>query len=170
MPTKNTTRRNSTTERAERGPNPPPGAAAQRLQLVVQYATTARGLPTRAKLRRWARAALLAPAAVTLRIVGRREARALNRRYRRRDYPTNVLTFAYPGGHRAAADIVLCAPVVAHEAAEQRKRLEAHFAHLVVHGVLHMQGHDHRRAGEARAMEALETRILAGLGYADPYV
>jgi probable rRNA maturation factor len=106
---------------------------------------------------------------VTLRFVGAREGRALNRTYRGRDYATNVLSFAYPEFKPLAGDIVLCAPVVAREAREQGKLLEAHYAHLVVHGMLHLQGFDHQHNREARAMEALETEIVTGLGYADPY-
>ncbi len=116
-----------------------------------------------------------------MRLVGEAEGRALNRDYRGKDYATNVLTFAYaegealPGLPEAAGDVplagdlVLCVPVVVREAAAQGKTLEAHFAHLVVHGMLHLQGYDHENETEAAEMEALETVILRELGYADPY-
>ena len=106
---------------------------------------------------------------VTLRLVGRKEGRALNREFRGRDYATNVLAFPYPGVEPRCGDIVLCAPVIAKEAREQRKTLDAHFAHLVVHGMLHLQGHDHDNARAARAMETLEAEIVMKLGYAHPY-
>ena len=106
---------------------------------------------------------------MTLRIVGAREARRLNRTYRGRDYATNVLTFAYDETSPLSGDIALCAPVVAREAREQGKAVEAHYAHLLVHGMLHLQGHDHTVAKDAAAMEDREIRILAGLGYDNPY-
>jgi probable rRNA maturation factor len=122
------------------------------------------------RLRRWARAAVSA-GDVTLRYVGETEARELNRTYRGRDYATNVLSFPYEHSARLAnGDIVVCASVVAREAKAQGKRIEAHHAHLLVHGLLHLRGYDHE-AGErqARRMESLERRILAKLGFADPY-
>ena len=140
------------------------------LDLVVQRAVPGPGLPVRATLRRWARAALLCDARVTLRFVGASESRALNRTYRGRDYATNVLTFVYDAQAPLAGDIVVCLPVVRREAQAQRKTLRAHLAHLVVHGMLHLQGHDHERDADAAAMEARETEILRGLRYADPYV
>jgi probable rRNA maturation factor len=105
-----------------------------------------------------------------VRIVGAAEARTLNRRYRRRNHATNVLSFPYalPRGV-VQGDIVLCAPVIAREALAQGKTVEAHFAHLTVHGVLHLQGHRHAGPREAARMEALEKRLLAKLGYPDPY-
>jgi probable rRNA maturation factor len=139
------------------------------LDLVVQRAVPGPGLPVRATLRRWARAALLCDARVTLRFVGASESRALNRTYRGRDYATNVLTFVYDAEAPLAGDIVVCLPVVRREAQAQRKTLRAHLAHLVVHGMLHLQGHDHERDADAAAMEARETEILRGLRYADPY-
>jgi probable rRNA maturation factor len=114
-------------------------------------------------------AALTRDARVTLRFVGAREGRALNARYRARDYPTNVLTFVYDDVEPLAGDLVLCVPVVRREAREQGKSFRAHCAHLVIHGMLHLQGFDHERAAEARRMEARETRVLARLGYPDPY-
>jgi probable rRNA maturation factor len=139
------------------------------LALSVQYATTKDNLPSRQRLRVWAKAALLTDAQVTLRLVGGREGRALNRDFRGKDYATNVLTFAYPGIGPLSGDIVLCAPVIAKEAREQRKPIDAHYAHLVVHGMLHLQGYDHESSSDARVMEALEAEILVKLGYADPY-
>jgi probable rRNA maturation factor len=106
---------------------------------------------------------------VTLRLVDEAEARRLNRDFRGRDYPANVLTFVYEDGDRPSGDIVLCAPVIAAEARSQRKDLQAHYAHLVVHGMLHLQGYDHEREDEAAAMEARETEIVTELGYPDPY-
>jgi probable rRNA maturation factor len=128
-----------------------------------------RALLTRSRLARWIRAALEAPAQITVRIVDEDEGRALNRDYRQRDYPTNVLTFDYQRVPLVVADLVLCAPIVAREASEQRKPIEAHYAHLVVHGTLHAQGWDHEKARDARRMETRETELLAGLGYPDPY-
>jgi len=146
----------------------PPAAPA--LSLSVQYASNARDLPTRAQVRRWVRAALDADANVNVRFVEAIEGRALNAEYRGKDYATNVLTFVYDDEHPRAGDIVLCVPVVRQEAEAQHKPLTAHFAHLVVHGTLHMQGYDHERAADAKAMERRETKILAGFGIADPYV
>jgi probable rRNA maturation factor len=123
----------------------------------------------RHRVARWLRAALDAPAQITVRIVGEAEGRALNHGYRHKDYATNVLTFDYERAPVVVADLVLCAPVVAREAREQGKSLEAHYAHLVVHGALHAQGHDHERARDAKVMEAREREVLAALGYADPY-
>jgi probable rRNA maturation factor len=140
-----------------------------RLSLSVQYASNARELPTRVQVRRWARAALLGNATVTVRFVDGIEGRALNAEYRGKDYATNVLTFVYDDDEPRAGDIVLCAPVVRKEADAQGKTLAAHYAHLVVHGMLHLQGFDHERAAEAAAMEARETAILAQLALPDPY-
>ena len=139
------------------------------LAVSVQYAMANHSLPSRQRLRSWAKAALLADAQVTLRLVGGREGRALNRAYRGKDQATNVLTFAYPDIEPLCGDIVLCAPVIAKEAREQRKPIDAHYAHLVVHGMLHLQGYDHDSSSDARAMEALEAEIIVNLGYADPY-
>lgn len=147
--------------------------AAAKLGLTVQTAVNSPGLPTKAELRRWLAAALERSAAITVRFVGAAEGRALNRAYRGRDYATNVLAFAagLPPELRLPllGDVVICAPVVAREAREQGKLPAAHYAHLTVHGVLHLLGHDHQDAAAARRMEALETRVLAGLGIADPY-
>ena len=135
----------------------------RRTSVAIQYAVSRRGLPSASALRKWARAA--APAGdVTLRIVGRREGRLLNR-FRKRDDATNVLSFSYGGG----GDIVLCHPVIAREARAQGKSVRAHYAHLVVHGVLHLRGHRHHDKASARTMEAREIRILRRIGFADPY-
>jgi probable rRNA maturation factor len=144
-------------------------APSPRLELTVQYATRGRGLPSRAQLRRWARAALERNARVTVRLVGTEEARALNRSYRGRDYATNVLTFVMREEPLVEGDLALCAPVIAREARARRKSAAAHYAHLVVHGVLHLQGYDHESAPGARKMERRESSIVARLGYPDPY-
>jgi probable rRNA maturation factor len=140
-----------------------------RLAFAVQRIVDADGVPTDATLRRYARAACERDARVTLRIVDGREGRALNRRYRGRDRATNVLTFVYDDGVSLAGDIVLCAPVVAKEARAQHKALAAHYAHLVIHGMLHLQGYDHERDDDAARMEAREAVLLRALGYGDPY-
>lgn len=138
--------------------------------LSVQYASEATDVPVRPQFRRWVGAALQQPASVTLRIVDEDEGRALNRDYRNKDYATNVLTFEYgKESGDLSGDIVLCAPVVEHEAHEQGKKLLAHYAHLTVHGVLHMQGFDHENEAEATAMEALEVEILHRLRFNNPY-
>lgn len=139
------------------------------LHLAVQFAVQEDGLPTRPQLRRWVRAALAEDAEITLRLVDEAEGRALNRDYRGKEYATNVLTFIL-NDHPLIGDIVLCVPVVADEAAAQGKSVEAHYAHLVVHGVLHLQGYDHENDDMAAGMEALETQIVTKLGYADPYL
>lgn len=144
-------------------------APAPRVSLSVQYAAGGGGLPTRHQFRRWVKAAALRELAVTLRLVEETEGRELNRGYRGKDWATNVLTFVYDDLDPLAGDIVLCAPVVAREAREQGKPLEAHYAHLTVHGTLHLQGYDHEREEEAARMEGLESRIVTGLGYAEPY-
>lgn len=143
--------------------------------VAVQYGTRrpwAPGVPT---LRRWVQAAVgaRAGAALAIRVVGAAESRRLNRVYRGLDRPTNVLSFA-AGGHATAAagllgDLAICAPVVAREAREQDKALRAHWAHMVVHGTLHLLGFRHERPREAKVMEACEQQILATLGYGDPY-
>jgi probable rRNA maturation factor len=140
------------------------------LQLSLQFADPAhRALLPRHKVARWIRAGLELPAAITVRIVGEEEGRALNREYRKKDYATNVLTFDYVQEPEIEADLVLCAPVVAREAKEQKIDVAAHYAHLLVHGTLHAQGYDHEVDDEAACMEARETEVLAGLGFADPY-
>jgi probable rRNA maturation factor len=126
----------------------------------------------RSKLRRWVQAALFAPAELTIRFVDAEEGRTLNREYRDKDYATNVLTFAYTEDEDSEvtqADIILCTDVLQSEATEQKKSVEAHTAHLVVHGVLHAQGYDHETDDEAAEMEQLEIEILASLGETNPY-
>ena len=139
------------------------------LALSVQYCGANDALPSRQRMRSWAKAALLTDAQITLRLVGAREGRTLNRDFRGKDHATNVLTFAYPDIEPLSGDIVLCAPVIAKEARAQRKPIEAHYAHLVVHGMLHLQGYDHENNNDARVMETLEAEIVVKLGYADPY-
>jgi probable rRNA maturation factor len=140
------------------------------LTLSLQFADPShRAQLPRHKVARWIRAALAAPAEITVRIVGVDEGRALNREYRGKDYATNVLTFDYSREPVVSADLILCAPVVAEEARQQKLSLQAHYAHLLVHGSLHAQGHDHETEAEAEAMEALESEIVTGLGFDDPY-
>lgn len=144
-----------------------------RLDVAVGYAIPRAGIPAAVSFRKWVAAALagrIREADLAIRIVGTREGRALNRHYRGKDYATNVLTFDYSGAPQLAADLVLCAPVVAREAAELATPLAQHYAHLLVHGALHAQGWDHETSEqEAEAMEARETAILAALGMPDPY-
>ena len=143
--------------------------ASKRLNLSVQYACHREGVPLRADFVRWARAALDGGGEVTIRLVDPDEGQELNRDYRGKDYATNVLSFPYETEPVVMGDLVICPAVVAREATEQGKPLEAHYAHLTVHGMLHLQGWDHEDDADAEAMEAEETRILAGLGYSDPY-
>ena len=141
------------------------------LQLSLQFADARhRDQLPRHKVQRWLRAALEAPAELTVRIVDADEGQALNRDFRGKDYATNVLTFDYVRTPVVEADLVLCAPVVAQEAAAAGIDLPSHYAHLLVHGTLHAQGWDHETsAADAEAMEALESRLLLGLGFDDPY-
>jgi len=140
------------------------------LRLSLQFADPRhRGTLVRADVARWIRAALAVPAEITVRIVDGDEGLVLNRDFRGQDHATNVLTFPYDDAPVLGADLVLCAPVVEAEAAAQGIPLVAHYAHLIVHGTLHAQGFDHERAAEARRMEARESEILVGLGFADPY-
>ncbi len=155
--------------------------------VVIQRRVTARGVPAPATLRRVALAVLGDKAGeLTVRITGAAESRTLNRRYRGKDKPTNVLSFVpSPAftrdrresrgtgegkGEGAVGDIVLCAPVIAREAREQDKPLKAHWAHMVVHGCLHLLGYDHERRPDADEMERRERKILKGLGFPDPYL
>ena len=148
---------------------------SRRLNLSVQYACNKEGLPLRAQIRAWVRAALDVDGArggqITVRLVDAEEGLQLNRDYRGKDYATNVLSFPYDVDPVVCGDLVLCAPVVAREAAEQNKSLIAHYSHLIVHGLLHLQGYDHE-AGEreARQMEDRERTVLAALGFTDPYL
>ncbi len=146
-------------------------SAKRKLSLVVQYAFRARNLPTRAQLRRWIFSALEHDAVITLRIVGDDEGRELNRAYRKKNYATNVLTFVYVENkfEPLIGDIVLCANVVADEARQQRKKIHDHYAHLVTHGALHLQGYDHEVDSDAELMEAREIALLRKKGIASPY-
>lgn len=140
------------------------------LQLSLQFADARHKahLP-RHHVARWIRAALDAPAQLTVRIVDADEGRSLNLAYRGKDYATNVLTFDYQHTPEVVADLILCAPVVEREAQAEQRSLQAHYAHLLVHGALHAQGHDHEDEAEALAMEARESAILRDLGFDDPY-
>lgn len=153
-----------------------------RLDVAVGYATARAGVPAATSFRRWVAAAAagrIREADIAIRIVGEDEGRALNRHYRGKDYATNVLSFPgeMPEGVKLPkgvtlplmGDLVLCAPVVAREAAEQGKPVAHHYAHMTVHGVLHLLGMDHQDEREAECMERLEREILAGLGIDDPY-
>lgn len=153
-----------------------------RLDVSVGYAVPRTGLPAAVSFRRWVAAALqgrILEADLAIRIVDNKEGRALNRHYRGKDYATNVLSFPaeiaegvkLPKGVKMPllGDLVLCAPVVAREAREQKKSLASHYAHLTVHGTLHLLGWDHEDEREAEAMEQLEREILAAMGIADPY-
>lgn len=142
---------------------------SRRLDLSVQYAAGGPRLPDRASLRRWARAALEGGGTVTIRLVDEPESAALNLAYRQRDKPTNVLSFPYERGTRTVGDLVVCVPVVEAEATAQGKSLEAHFVHMVVHGMLHLQGFDHEEDGDALEMENRERVVMSRLGFPDPY-
>jgi probable rRNA maturation factor len=140
------------------------------LELSLQFGTAEhKPLLTRARVKRWVSAAIEADAVLTLRFVDEEEGRELNHGYRGKGYATNVLTFDY-SHNPVEADVVLCCPVVEREAAEQGKELMAHYAHLIVHGVLHAQGYDHLKAKDAKLMEAREVALLAGLGFENPYL
>ncbi|MFS2035011.1 rRNA maturation RNase YbeY [Polaromonas sp. CT11-55] len=149
--------------------------ALKQLSLSLQFgelknAARHRAALPRHSVARWIRHALAHDGEITVRIVDAEEGRTLNRDYRRRDYATNVLTFDYTQEPVVTADLVLCAPVVAQEAKDNKKTLQAHYAHMLVHGTLHAQGWDHETGEQdAEAMEAEEIRILAGLGFKNPY-
>ncbi len=143
---------------------------AHKLLLSVQYACKAKKVPTRLQFRRWVKAALEQDVQMVLRIVDEVEGRALNQNYRGRDYATNVLTFAYNDTSPLYGDVVICAPVVAREAREQGKDLFAHYAHLTIHAVLHLQGYDHEKKSDSGKMEARETALMLKLRYPAPYL
>lgn len=149
--------------------------ALKQLSLSLQFgdikdAKRHRAALPRHSVSRWLRHALDSDAEITVRVVDAEEGQALNRSYRHKDYATNVLTFDYRAGPLVTADLVLCAPVIAKEARENRKTLKNHYAHLLVHGALHAQGWDHETGeADAEAMEAREVEILAGLGISSPY-
>jgi probable rRNA maturation factor len=144
-------------------------------ELDLQLTDAVRAVPARDQFEQWIRAALEedAPNELAIRIVDEEEGRALNLQYRDRDYATNVLSFPFEAPEGVPidylGDLVICAPVVEREAVEQGKSPESHWAHMVVHGVLHLQGYDHIEKGEADEMETLEKAIMARLGYPDPY-
>jgi probable rRNA maturation factor len=149
-------------------------ATNKRINLSVQYASQADGIPVRVAIRAWSRAALNVDgkrgAQITIRFVDADEGQTLNRDYRGKDAPTNVLSFVYESQPLVQGDLVICAPVAAREAEEQGKTREAHYAHLVVHGLLHLLGYDHETGeDDAQKMEDKERAILASLGFADPY-
>ena len=144
------------------------------LTLSLQFSNVAKPEKHRAALprhmvKKWIRHALQSDAEITVRIVDAEEGQTLNREYRKKDYATNVLTFDYTQEPIVSADLVLCAPVVAAEAKEQKKTLQAHYAHLIVHGALHAQGWDHDLDEDAQVMELRETEIMARLGFKNPY-
>jgi probable rRNA maturation factor len=163
----------------------PSAAGAERLDVTVQFATRRAGVPHATALASWANRAFAAAARrseqslpLTIRIVGAAESRKLNRTYRGKDKPTNVLSF--PAGdvpapehgnglRRELGDLAICAPVVAREAREQGKNPRAHWAHMIVHGVLHLLGYDHENDRDAEVMESREVKILSQFGYANPY-
>jgi probable rRNA maturation factor len=140
------------------------------LNLAVQYASSQINLPAKTKFRQWAKAAVRVDTEVTIRIVDETEGRELNNTYRGKDYATNVLTFPLTEEPHLMGDIIICAPVVAAEALAQNKSLEAHYAHLTVHGILHLHGYDHEIEAQAELMESIETAIVTKLGYANPYL
>ncbi len=141
-----------------------------KLHASIQFASEEQHLPTPSQFRKWAKAALRVDTEVTIRIVDEAEGRELNRTYRGKDYATNVLTFPLTEEPYLMGDIIICAPVVAKEAKEQHKDLLAHYAHLTVHGILHLHGYDHETDAQAELMEGLETAIVTKLGYASPYL
>ena len=148
----------------------------RRLELDVSYASRSPWVPSARRLGRWAEAALTAiatPLVLSVRVVGKARSRSLNSRYRQKDRPTNVLSFAgagiAPDGRTFLGELVICAPVAALEARAQGKALDAHWAHLTIHGVLHLLGFDHERPSEARKMADREIQILDRLGFSDPY-
>jgi probable rRNA maturation factor len=141
-----------------------------KLHASIQLASNDNNLPTPSQFRKWAKAALRVDTEVTIRIVDEAEGRELNRDYRNKDYATNVLTFPLTEEPHLMGDIIICAPVVAKEAKEQHKDLLAHYAHLTVHGILHLHGYDHETDAQAELMEGLETAIVTKLGYASPYL
>jgi probable rRNA maturation factor len=159
-------------------PTKTPNAAVRkaRFELLMGIATRAHWTPSKRQFQTWIQAALprrFAAASLSIRVVGNAASQRLNARYRRKNKPTNVLSFAgsgpLPDGQYLLGDLVICAPVVAREARAQRKGLQAHWAHMTVHGVLHLVGMDHMRASEALKMESKEIQILDRLGFSDPY-
>lgn len=144
--------------------------AMPKLHISIQLACTEAGIPAKDLFRKWAKAAIRVDTELTIRIVDEAEGRALNKAYRDKDYATNVLTFPLTEEPHLRGDIVICAPVVVAEALAQHKPLAAHYAHLTVHGILHLHGYDHETEAQAELMEGLETAIVTKLGYANPYL
>lgn len=140
------------------------------LDFSLQNASTSNVLPTRQQFKRWVQAALRVDTMLTIRIVDLEEGEALNQAYRGKAYPTNVLTFPLTESPVLIGDIIICAPVVLREAAEQGKPMLAHFAHMTVHGVLHLHGYDHEVDAQATLMEAMEVAVLKQLGFDNPYL
>lgn len=136
----------------------------------IQNASRCQSIPNRNQIRRWVKASNRVECEVTIRFVDTEEGQWLNREYRNKDYATNVLTFPLTEFPHLMGDIIICVPVVEQEAIDMGISLEAHFAHLVVHGVLHLHGYDHEENAPAELMEAMETEILSNLGYANPYL
>jgi probable rRNA maturation factor len=141
-----------------------------KLNLSLQIASEQASIPSANEFRQWAKASLRVDTEVTIRIVDKAEGCALNLAYRAKDYATNVLTFPLSDEPLLMGDIIICAPVVVDEAITQGKLLRAHYAHLTVHGILHLHGYDHETEAQAELMEILETAIMRKLGYADPYL
>ena len=140
-------------------------------KLAVQYAVSdSKNCPTRSQFRRWVKAALSQSAEIVIRLVDEVEGQQLNHQFRGKDYATNVLTFADHDIQPLLGDIVLCAPVIEQEAQQQHKQLQAHYAHMTIHGILHLQGYDHLDDSEAAEMEQLEIQILSQFGLPNPYV
>lgn len=140
------------------------------LKLAVQYVSSDSNLPKLSEFRQWAKATINVDTEVTIRLVDEEEGRHLNKTYRGKDYATNVLTFPLTEAPHLIGDIVICTSVVKSEAVGQNKPLEAHYAHLTVHGLLHLQGYDHEIEAQAELMESIETAIITKLGYANPYL
>ena len=140
------------------------------LAITIQNVSAEKHIPSKNYFKKWARATLRVDTEVTIRIVDSDEALALNHEFRGKDYATNVLTFPLTEEPHLMGDIILCAPVVMQEAAMQNKPLIAHYAHLTVHGILHLHGYDHETEAQAELMEAIETQIVTKLGYANPYL
>jgi probable rRNA maturation factor len=140
-----------------------------KLNLSVQVATESTNLPTKKEFRNWVSQGTFEDIDLTLRLVDEPEGRELNKTFRGKDYATNVLTFPYPEMTPLAGDVVICVPIVQSEAAKQKKKLAAHFAHLSIHGVLHLQGYDHELENDAELMENLEISILESLEISNPF-
>jgi probable rRNA maturation factor len=140
------------------------------LKFSFQNVSLAKNIPSKLQFAKWIKATLRVDTEVTIRIVDADEGRELNSMYRGKDYATNVLTFPLSETPHLMGDIIICAPVVDHEAQSQHKTLEAHYAHLTIHGILHLHGHDHETEAQAALMEGIETAIVTKLGYPSPYL